>query len=142
MKVRDIISNKGATVYAVGPTATVLETLKLMADKNIGSIPVKEGDALLGIFTERDYARKIILKGKFSKDIPVAEAMHEAITVSEDDDIGLCMQLMTDKFVRHLPVIRQGKLAGIISIGDVVKAIISEQEFTINNLSSYIAGTR
>ena len=142
MKVRDILLNKGETVYTVGPKATVLETLKLMADKNIGSIPVIEGDALLGIFTERDYARKIILKGKFSKDIPVDEVMHETVTVKEEDDIGYCMKLMTDKFVRHLPVIRQGKLAGIISIGDVVKAIISEQEFVINNLSNYIAGTR
>src|SRR5262245_17438259 len=143
MKVQDILSRKGAAVYHVGPDVTVYEALKILADKNIGALPVKEGSRLTGIFSERDYARKVILKGKFSKDVTVAEVMHkDPVIVTEETDIRDCMRLMTDKFVRHLPVMREDALIGIISIGDVVKFIISEQEFIIENLSNYISGSR
>lgn len=112
-----------------------------MADANVGALPVKNGDRLVGVFTERDYARKVVLMGKFSKDTAVSEVMNlNPVTVGEEDDIGHCMRLMTDKYVRHLPVLRFDSLVGIISIGDVVKSIISEQEYIIENLSNYISG--
>jgi len=143
MKVKDILGRKGSEVYSIPPAAKVLDALKIMADKNIGALPVMDGSRLVGIFTERDYARKVILRGKFSKDVAVEEVMHpQPVTVTEDDDIRDCMRLMTDKFVRHLPVMHEGSLIGILSIGDVVKFIISEQEYIIENLSNYISGGR
>lgn len=143
MIVRDILAKKGETVHSVSSDITVYEALKTMADKNVGALVVKDGNTLAGIFSERDYARKVILKGKFSRDISVAEVMHpDPVTVTEDDDIPHCMKLMTDKFIRHLPVMREGALIGIISIGDVVKSIISDQKFMIENLSNYISGAR
>ncbi|HXH19328.1 MAG TPA: CBS domain-containing protein [Chitinophagales bacterium] len=143
MKVKDILLRKGKVVHTIPPGITVFEALKLMAEKNIGALPVIQGNELVGIFTERDYARKVILKGKFSKDILVGDVMQpHPITVTEEEDIRACMSLMTDKFVRHLPVMSEGKLAGIVSIGDIVKSIITEQEFIIENLSNYISGGR
>ena len=143
MKVKDILLNKGETIHSVSSNTTVYEALKAMADNNVGALVVKDGTKLIGIFSERDYARKVVLKGKFSKDILVTEVMHpDPVTVSEEDDIQHCMKLMTDKFIRHLPVISEGSLIGIISIGDVVKSIISDQEFVIENLSNYITGAR
>jgi CBS domain-containing protein len=141
MKVHNILSQKGTVVHWVNPGTTVYEALKMMADKNLGALVVMDGKKISGIFTERDYARKVILKGKFSKETSVAEIMHpDPITVKEDDSIGDCMNLMTNNFIRHLPVIRNGDLAGIISIGDLVKFIIREQQFIIENLNNYISG--
>src|SRR5438093_1362135 len=141
MKVQAILSQKGTVVHCVNPGTTVYEALKTMAEKNLGALVVMDGKKISGIFTERDYARKVVLKGKFSKETAVAEIMHpDPITVKEDDTIGECMNLMTNNFVRHLPVMRNGELAGIISIGDLVKYIIQEQQFIIENLNNYISG--
>jgi len=142
MKVKDIIKRKGGQVIAVSPNASVLDALKLMAEKNIGGVLVMEGEKLEGIFTERDYARKIILKGKTSAEAKISEGMVSSlITVTPDHDTSQCMQLMTDKTIRHLPVIEEGKLVGVISIGDVVKSVIEEQQNVIQHLEQYIAGT-
>jgi CBS domain-containing protein len=141
MKVKDILSRKGKDVHSVSFNVTVFDALKLMANANVGALPVKNGDKLVGIFSERDYARKVVLMGKLSRNITVSEVMNlNPVTVSEEDEIQQCMRLMTDKYVRHLPVMRYDKLIGIISIGDVVKSIISEQEYIIENLSNYISG--
>lgn len=141
--VRQILQNKGHTVWSIAPDASVYEALQLMAEKNIGALVVLEAGELVGIFSERDYARKVILKGKSSKDTPVREIMTpKVIYVRPNHTIEDCMALMTDKHIRHLPVLDNGRLVGIISIGDVVKAIISEQEFIIEQLESYITGVR
>jgi CBS domain-containing protein len=141
--VADILEFKGYEVWSVGPDATVLEALKVMADKEVGAVLVQDGDTLLGILTERDYARKVVLRGKTSKDTPVADIMTSRVVyVRPDQTIEDCMALMTDKHIRHLPVLDQGEVVGVISIGDVVKAIISEQTFIIEQLENYIAGAR
>lgn len=143
MKVKEILSRKSTVVHSVSPEVTVFEALKKMADANVGALPVKQGDKLVGIFSERDYARKVVLMGKFSRDITVMDVMDmQFVTVTEEDDIAHCMSLMTDKFVRHLPVLRYDNLIGIVSIGDVVKCIIREQEYVIESLSNYISGSR
>lgn len=142
MKVHNILSQKGTVVHCLSPDATVYDGLKMMEEKNLGALVIVEGKKISGIFTERDYARKVVLKGKFSKETSIAEIMHsDPITVNEDDSIGECMNLMTNNFIRHLPVVRNGELAGIISIGDVVKFIIKEQQFIIENLNNYISGS-
>jgi CBS domain-containing protein len=121
-KVRNILQGKPNSAIFVSPDVTVFEALELMFEKNIGSLLVMEQNQFIGIFTERDYARKVILKGKSSKNIKIKEIMTEnALTVCSDTTIEECMWLMTNKFIRHLPVIDDGKLTGIISIGDVVK---------------------
>ncbi len=141
MKVKDILRTKGTEVIAVSPDATVLHVLKLMAEKNVGGVLVMEGEKVLGIFTERDYARKIILKGKTSADSKVGDVMvSKLITVTPENDLTDCMRLMTDKTIRHLPVMDDGKLAGLISIGDVVRSMIEEQKNVIEHLEHYIAG--
>ena len=141
--IRDILEAKGHEVYTISPDATVYEALSLMAEKNVGALVILEGKTLEGLISERDYARKIILKGKFSKDTPVHEIMsREPVTVTMDDDLEHCMELMTDKRVRHLPVVEEGRLIGIISIGDVVKGIIDHKEFIIQQLEKYIKGQR
>ncbi len=141
MKVKNILDQKGSIIYSISPQETVYEGLKIMAENNLGALLVVSENQLSGIFTERDYARKVILKGKSSKDTHISEVMHEnPVTVTEDTDIDSCMNLMTDKYVRHLPVINNDELVGIISIGDVVKAIINEQKYIIENLGSYISG--
>lgn len=144
MKVYDIISIKGNTVHSVSSDVTVYDALKLMSEKNIGAVMVIDNGAISGIFTERDYARKLVLRGKFSKETRVSEVMAQAplVTVTEDEDVINCMNLMTNRFVRHLPVMRGSELVGMISIGDVVKNIISEQQFIIDNLGNYIAGVK
>ena len=139
--VSDILRDKGREVWTVGPQETVFHALEEMANRNIGAVLVVEGGALLGIFTERDYARGVVLEGKRSRDIGVSDVMTpSAITVRESDTVPRCMELMTDNFVRHLPVIEGGALVGIVSIGDVVKAVISEQEDQIRQLEDYITG--
>ena len=141
--VKDILQEKGTEVYAISPDATVYEALQLMADKNVGALMVMEGDTAVGLISERDYARKIVLKGKFSKDVPVHEIMTAHIVrIGPDSDVENCMELMTDKRVRHLPVFENDRLIGIISIGDIVKAIIEHKEEIIEQLENYIKGKR
>jgi CBS domain-containing protein/ketosteroid isomerase-like protein len=128
----DILKLKGREIWSVAPDTTVFEALQLMADKGIGAVVVKEDGRLVGVMSERDYARKVILKGKASRDIPVREIMTErVVTVYPDTLCTECMALMTEKHIRHLPVVETGKLVGLISIGDVVKAVISEQQYVI-----------
>jgi len=141
--VKDILRTKGSKVYSIAPDATVYEALNRMADKNVGAMVVFEGNELVGLISERDYCRKTILKGRFSKDTAVREIMTtEAVTVQPDDDIEACMELFTDKHVRHLPVIEKGKVVGIVSIGDIVKSIIDSKELIISELENYIKGKR
>jgi len=142
MKVKDILNRKGNKVIAVSPHDSVLDALKLMSEKNIGGVLVMQGEKLEGIFTERDYARKIILKGKSSAEAKISEVMvSNLITITPDHDTSQCMQLMTDKTIRHLPVLEENKVVGVISIGDVVKSVIEEQKDHIQHLEQYIAGT-
>lgn len=141
--VRQILGTKGREVWSVSPDTTVYDAIKLMAEKNVGALVVLVEDLLRGIISERDYARKVILKGKSSKEIPVKEIMStDVVTIQPHQSIEECMALMTIRRIRHLPVLESNKLVGVISIGDVVKAIISEQEFVIKQLENYITGTR
>ena len=139
--VRHLLQEKGNQVWSVSPSAMVYAALELMATKNLGAVLVMDAGKVVGIFTERDYARKVILKGKSSKTATVGELMTtEVLYVSPDDTLENCMALMTEKRARHLPVLENGKLAGVVSIGDVVKAIISDREFMIRELERYITG--
>ncbi len=138
--VRDILNAKGSTVWWVSPETTVYDTLKLMAEKDIGAVLVLEGERPVGIFSERDYARQVVLKGKTSKETPVRDVMTTRVVfVRPEQNVEECMAVMTDKRIRHLPVLEGDRLVGIISIGDVVKAVISEKEFLIEQLEHYIA---
>ena len=140
--VEKVLRAKGSETWHIAPQATVYEALQLMSEKEIGSILVLEEGEVVGIFTERDYARKLILKGKFSKDTAVRELMtQDVLYVEPQNTIEDCMVLMTKNRVRHLPVMDNGKLAGIVSLGDMVKHIISEQESTIAQLEKYITGS-
>jgi CBS domain-containing protein len=140
--VNDVLQGKSAQVLSIAPGATVFEAITVMADREIGALLVMEGEALLGILTERDYARKIIIQGKSSKDTTVQEIMTtKVMVVNPGNNVDECLAIMTDKHVRHLPVVDHGKVVGIISIGDAVKAIISAQTFTISNLVNYIMGS-
>jgi CBS domain-containing protein len=141
--VADILFVKGNTVWMISPDTTVYDALRTMADKNVGALIVMDGEAVSGLISERDYARKVILHGKSSREIPVREIMTTAIHfVGPEQSIEDCMEQMTDKRVRHLPVMEQDRLVGIISIGDVVKAIIDDRETTIKHLENYITGSR
>jgi CBS domain-containing protein len=140
MTVNQILSSKGNEVYAVLPTNTVYEALTAMSDKNIGAILVIEDRILKGILSERDYARKIVLKEKTSKNTLVNEIMvSEVICIKPSDNLDYCMELMNSKKIRHLPVMENNVVVGIISISDVVKAIIEIQKDTINHLNTYIS---
>ena len=137
--VSQLLRAKGDRVLSVSPETAVFQALELMAERNVGALLVLEGERLVGIFSERDYARKVILKGKTSKDTPVREIMSSHVLyVRMDQTIEDCMALMTDKRVRHLPVLEGHRVVGVISIGDVVKDIISEQQFMIEQLQNYI----
>jgi CBS domain-containing protein len=137
--VRNILQNKGNAVYSVSPDSSVYDALETLEDKNLGALVVVENGKLIGIFTERDYARKVILKGRSSKETLVRDIMSSLpIFVNPDNTINDCMQLMADKFIRHLPVLENDQLVGVISIGDVVRYIIYEQDFIIKNLEHYI----
>ena len=139
--VRHILQEKGGGIWSVTPETIVFDALQLMAEKNCGALVVMQGGALVGIFSERDYARKIILKGRKSRETPVSEIMSTEVTsVHPGQSVDECMALMTEKRIRHLPVLDQDNLLGVISIGDVVKAVISEREFTIKQLENYITG--
>ncbi len=138
-KVSDIFSHKGKKITAVSPNTTVLEALKIMADQNIGSVMVMQNDEYLGIMTERDYSRKVILKGKSSTDTRVAEIMSEDLPqVTPADSIEHCMELMSEKNIRYLPVFEEGKLCGIVSINDLVRETILTQQETITQLKDYL----
>lgn len=139
--VGQILAQKGNKAMAVAPDDSVLEALRIMAEFDIGAVLVTEGDALVGIFTERDYARKVALKGLVSRDVAVRELMTpRPHTVTPANTVEEVMQTMTSKRFRHLPVLDNGKIAGIVTIGDMVKCIVSQQEATIQHLSNYIAG--
>jgi CBS domain-containing protein len=141
--VSQLLQNKGAQVWSTRPDATVYSALELMSEKDIGALPVMEGDRLVGIFSERDYARKVILFGKSSRETQVQEVMTpRVVCVRLDDTIEACMALMTQQHIRHLPVKDADRVVGLISIGDVVKAVISHQEFVIEQLEHYITGKR
>lgn len=138
-KVRNIIQTKGNAIYSVAPTVMVYQALELMFEKNIGSLLVVEDDKFLGIFTERHYARKLALRGKSSKETTVGEIMTEQpVTVTPDTTIEDCMRAMTNRKIRHLPVMENDKVIGVVSMGDVVRYIIDEQKFIIENLEQYI----
>jgi len=141
-RVSEILKQKGGQIWSISPKATVYDALSIMADKNIGSLLVLEGDKLAGLLSERDYARKIILKGRSSKDTTVDEIMtSRTITIAPDCSVDEAMRIMTENRVRHLPVIsRDGSISGIVSIGDLVNWIISAHQETIEKLQSYIAG--
>jgi len=137
--VKEILEAKPQKVLSISPQATVLDALKAMADYEIGALVVLDGDRLAGIFSERDYARKVILHGKASKDTSVHEIMtHKVVCVRPEQSVEECMALMTDKRIRHLPVLQDKKVIGVISIGDVVKEVISEQRLMIEQLEHYI----
>ena len=139
--IRQILGKKGNQIYSVKPETTVYDTLKLMADKNIGAVLVLEDGKLIGIMSERDYARKVVLKGKISKEIPVNEIMsHNVICIDPDQTIKNTKAVMIQKRIRHLPVMEDDKLIGIISIGDVVNAVLEENSFMIDQLATYIKG--
>jgi len=139
--VNSILRTKGDVIFTISPDTMVYTALEIMVEKNVSALVVLEDGKLAGIFTERDYARKVILKGKASKETLIGEIMtSDLITVSSDTSIETCMRLMTGKLIRHLPVVDNGQLIGIISIGDVVKYIIDDQKFIIENMEHYITG--
>jgi len=138
--VKHILQNKSTAIYSVSPSTSVLEALQVMMDKNISALLVMEGEVLMGIFTERDYARKIILQGKSSKETVIADVMTVHLeTVCFNSTIDQCMQIMTNRHIRHLPILENGKVGGMISIGDLVKFVIEDQKQTIEQLQSYIS---
>jgi CBS domain-containing protein len=140
MKVSDILKGKSNNIYSVNGQSTVYEAIKLMGEKNIGALLVMEADKLAGILSERDYARKVVLKGKASRETQVKEIMTEnVLTVTKEDTIETCMTIMTEKHIRHLPVVENGKVLGMVSIGDVVNGIIESQKETIAHLQNYIS---
>jgi CBS domain-containing protein len=140
-KVKDVLEVKGYDVWSIGPEASVYDALTLMADRGAGALVVMEGTKVVGIISERDYARKVILKGGSSKSMQVKEIMTtDVVYTRPEQNIEECMALMTKKRTRHLPVIDDGQLIGIVSIGDLVKSIIDEQKFVIEQLERYISG--
>ena len=141
--VKQILQSKGSAAWTISPDASVYEALQLMAQKDIGALVVVEAKKLVGVFSERDYARKYMQGEKSTKEILIRELMSAAVeTVRPGMSIGACMALMTERRIRHLPVVEGEKMVGLISIGDVVKAIISEQQKVIDQLGNYISGTR
>jgi CBS domain-containing protein len=137
--VRHLLDRKGRAIYSVKPDEPVLEAIRVMAERHVGALLVMEGARLVGIVSERDYARKIILKGRSSADTPVSQIMSSPVlTVVPQSTVQECMQLMTEHRVRHLPVVESGRVMGVVSIGDLVKALIQDQQETIEQLESYI----
>lgn len=139
--IKELLKKKSGDIWSISPQASVYQALELMAQKDVGALLVIENDKLVGIFSERDYARKIILKGKASKETSVSELMTKSVYyVTPDNTLEDAMALMTSKQIRHLPIMNQGKLSGIVTLGDVVKKIISEQKLTIDELENYVTG--
>lgn len=137
--VRHLLDRKGRAIFSVGPEDPVLEAIRLMAEHHVGALLVTRGEAVVGIISERDYARKVILLGRSSADTRVGQIMSSpVITVSLDSTVQECMQIVTEQRVRHLPVVDNGRLIGVVSIGDLVKAVIEEQQHTIEQLETYI----
>ena len=140
--IAQLLNAKGKQIWSVEPKATIFEALEIMSEKEIGALLVMEDGKLTGIFSERDYARKVILKGKSSKETPVGELMTKKVFyIDPQKTINDCMAMMTAKRIRHVPVIEDNQVMGIVTIGDVVNQIISEQEVTINHLENYITGS-
>jgi CBS domain-containing protein len=139
--VNHLLDTKGRSVVSILPDASVFEAIKLMADEVVGSILVMDGEEMLGIVTERDYARKVILKGRSSETTRVADIMtREILTTSGSETVNQCMETMTERRIRHLPVVENGRVVGMISIGDLVQAIITDQQEEIEHLEHYISG--
>ena len=139
--VRELLQGKSDAVWSIEPDRTVYDALSLMAERGIGAVLVMEGERLVGILSERDYARQVVLKGKASKETPVRDIMTTRLFhVSYDHTCDDCMTIMTDRRIRHLPVIEDGAVVGVISIGDLVKAVISDQQLELEQLQRYIAG--
>jgi CBS domain-containing protein len=139
MKVSDILRTKGSLVFSIQPGTSVYDALKVMGEKNIGALLVMEGDLLAGIISERDYARKVVLKGKTSHETLVDDIMtRQVISVKPEDPVETCMELMSERHIRHLPVMQNGAVVGVISITDVVTAIINAQKETIDHLKNYL----
>ncbi len=137
--VENLLQKKGTIVHSISPDSSVYNALELLQSKNLGALVVVQNEILIGIFTERDYARKVVLKGRSSKDTLIRDIMTDSpIYVSPENTIDDCMEIMTDKHIRHLPVMRNGRLLGVISIGDLVKFVIDEKNFIIKNLQDYI----
>jgi CBS domain-containing protein len=141
VRVKQLLARKGHEVWSVDVEEPVLEAIQLMADKHVGALPVTRNGELVGVISERDYARKVILLGRSSAETPVWQIMSSpVVTVSPHEDVRECMKLMTHKRIRHLPVVDQGRMVGVISIGDLVRAVIEEQDHTIEQLERFIAG--
>ena len=139
--VRHLLANKKSSLFTIGPDAPVLEAVRSMAEHGVGALLVMSGGELAGIVSERDYARKVVLHGRASADTPVAQIMSSpVITVAPETTVQHCMVLMTERRIRHLPVVEAGRVIGVVSIGDLVKSVIEEQQRTIEQLESYIHG--
>lgn len=139
--IKHLLDRKGRQIVSIRPDATVLDAIRLMGEKNIGAVAVMDGDRLLGIMSERDYARKVIVKGRASDSTPVSAIMTaDVVTTSSLDSVNYCMGLMTERRIRHLPVVDDGVVVGVISIGDLVQAIIADQQEAIEQLEQYISG--
>ncbi len=139
--VRQLLESKPPEIFAIGPDAPVIDAIRLMAQKQVGALVVLDGSALAGMLSERDYARKIVLEGRSSKDTPVREIMTaEVVTIGLDHTVQGCMQMVTERRIRHLPVVdRDGAVLGVVSIGDLVKAVIEDQQLELDQLQRYIA---
>jgi CBS domain-containing protein len=141
LRVKHLLARKGHDVWSVDVDEPVLEAIQIMADRHVGALPVMRNDELVGVISERDYARKVILMGRSSAETPVWQIMTApVVTVTPDDSVKECMQVMTERRIRHLPVLEGAKMVGMISIGDLVRAVIEEQQETIEQLEKFIAG--
>jgi CBS domain-containing protein len=141
LRVQHLLRDKGSEVWSIDAEQPVLSAIQIMADKHIGALPVMRGSELAGVVSERDYARKVILLGRSSAETPVWEIMSSpVVTVTSDTTVSDCMQIVTERRIRHLPVVEKGALVGMISIGDLVRAVIEEQQQTISHLERFIAG--
>lgn len=141
LPVREILNQKGSLVWSITPETTVLDAIKMMAEKNVGALLVTRENQLVGVLSERDYTRNVVLKGRASKDTPVREIISgRVVSVSPDHTVQECMRLMTEHRIRHLPVVEGTKILGVISIGDLVNSIISAQNSAIEQLETYITG--